>query len=286
MMVRRRIFLVRGGLLVALLALAIAVYGYREARRDPLVRRTTIALADWPPGARPVRVALVSDIHIASAAMDAPRLARIVAQVNALHPDLVLLAGDFIYGNDRHNAARFAPELIAPLGGLRAPLGVLAVAGNHDHQTGLAQVSAALAQAHVRLLANQAVLRGPLAVAGIDDNSTGHARLPATMRQLERLHGARIAFTHAPDIAYHLPKGLPVLLAGHTHCGQVVVPGMARFVPEARNFRCGRIAYRHHIIVVTAGIGTSGPPIRIGAPPDLWLITFGPPPGGVSPKRY
>lgn len=256
--------------ILALLAGFAVLYGLIEARSAPVVRRTTIALPDWPRGAAPVRVLLLSDIHTASLAMGPARLARIVDQVNALHPDLVLIAGDFIYGEDPSNAARFAPGLVAPLSRLKARLGILAVPGNHDHKTGLAALRAALAKAHIPLLANQAVERGPLAIAAVDDVTTGHDDLPATMRQLRRLSGARIAVTHSPELIWQLPDDLGVMLAGHTHCGQIVVPLAPRLM-------CGVVRRRaHHIAIVTGGVGTSIAPFRVGAMPDLWLVTFGP----------
>jgi predicted MPP superfamily phosphohydrolase len=254
-------------------------YALLEARRDPVVRRAAVALSGWPAGARPVRVALLSDLHMRGLSMDGARLRRIVGQVNALHPDLVLIAGDFIQGRAADGAARQAPDLVAPLAALRAPLGVVAVPGNHDHWTGMPALRAALARAHVTLLENGAVARGPLAVAGFDDQYTRHAAIGRTMAALAPLPGAVVAFTHSPDLAPDLPGSVTLLLAGHTHCGQVVLPFWGPVVSVTRygnRYLCGLVREGSRTVIVTAGLGTSDAPFRLGAPPDLWLVTLGP----------
>jgi len=267
--------------LVATLAVAVAlvIYAYDQARADPAVHRATVALADWPQGAAPISVALLSDIHYPSAAMDDGRLARIVAQVNALHPDLVVIAGDFIAGHKRGSAAAAAPGLARGLSRLRARFGVIAVPGNHDYWTGMDGVRSALAAAHIKLVANGAVRAGPLAIAAIDDDFSGHADVPATMAQLRDVPGARVALTHSPDIDGSIPDDIGLLLAGHTHCGQVLLPGIGALVRVWRAgspLPCGLTQQGRRVTIVTGGLGTSGGPFRLGAPPDLWLVSIGP----------
>lgn len=131
-------------------------WGLINARAEPVVRTATIGLPGWPADAPPIRVALVSDIHLGNAAMDRRRLDRIVARINALHPDLTLLAGDFVVGHSPSGAEARAAGLAAPLANLRARHGVTAVLGNHDHWTGADGVRAALSRAGVVVLENQA----------------------------------------------------------------------------------------------------------------------------------
>ncbi len=221
-------------ILLAMTALAIVAagavlaYGYREARADPIVRRADVVLPNWPANAHPVRVALISDIHVGSPAMDAARLARIVDRVNALDPDIVLIAGDFISGHDRGSSARLAPALVAPLVKLRPRLGTFAVLGNHDWWTGPRGVRSALEAAGITVLENRAVRVGPLAIGGVGDRMTRHDRAVPTLTALHALGGAPVVLTHGPDIVPVLPKlGVPLVLAGHTHCGQGVVFGRA-----------------------------------------------------------
>jgi len=262
-----------------LAGLALGAHGFREARRDPVVRIATIGLPNWTAGARPVRAVLLSDIHIGTAAMGPERLNRIVDRINALEPDVVLIAGDFIFGHGADNAARLGPAMVAPLSRLRAQLGTIAVLGNHDHWTGAAAVRDQLARAHVTVLDNQAIARGPLAIGGVGDDFTGRANLPATVAALRRLPGARLVLTHSPDIAPDLPDDVTLLLAGHTHCGQVVLPLLGALSDVSRygaRYRCGIRREGARTVIVTAGLGTSGVPYRLGAPPDLWLLTLGP----------
>lgn len=258
-----------------------AAFCFAEALRDPVMREARVALPDWPAGARPIRVALISDVHFGSAAMGPARLERIVGQINAAHPDLVLIAGDFIFGHDPDGAARLGEPMVAPLSHLRAPLGTVAVYGNHDWWTGRAAVRGQLARAGIRVIENQAIAVGPLAVGGVGDNFTGHDNVAVTMEAVRRLPGAHVLLTHSPDIAPGLPADAPLLLAGHTHCGQVVLPLYGPISDVSRygdRYRCGVVREGARTVIVTAGLGTSGGPFRFGAPPDWWLLTLGPNP--------
>lgn len=258
-----------------LAAAAVLAFGYAQARADPVVRRATVVLPGWPAGARPVRLVLMSDIHIGSAAMDSARLSRIVDGVNALDPDVVLIAGDFVYGHAKGSARRIAPPLVAPLARLRPRLRTIAVLGNHDWWTGADAVRAALARAGVTVLDNRAVRVGPLAIGGIGDRMTRHDRPGATIAAMRRLGGALVVVTHGPDVVPLLPRGVPLVLAGHTHCGQGVIFGRALArEPYLRRYRCGIVRDRGRATIVTAGLGTSVVPLRIGSPPDLWLLTL------------
>ncbi|MDO7841458.1 metallophosphoesterase [Sphingomonas immobilis] len=267
-------------LFVALVAGTIVLaYAFAEARRDPAVRRARIAMADWPAGAKPVRAVLISDIHIGSPAMDERRLDRIVTQIDALRPDIVLIAGDFINGHEPGSAARFAPGLLAPLSRLHPPLGVIAVAGNHDYWTGRDALRSQLAAARVMMLDNRAILRGPLVIGGVSDDYTDHAKLGVTEREMRSLRGAPVTLTHSPDLAPSLTGEAPLVLAGHTHCGQIVLPFYGPLAEVSRfrsRYRCGLVREGTRTVIVTAGLGTSNVPLRLGAPPDLWLLTLGP----------
>lgn len=267
-------------LVLAALAGALYLYGRGEALSDPEVRTATVRLPNWPAGTGPVRAVLISDIHIGGPGMDAARLDRIVDRINALNPDIVLIAGDFIYGHDALGAKKFAPALVAPLSKLHPPLGVVAVLGNHDHWTGADAVRSALSQARITVLDNDATPRGPIVIGGAGDDFSGHTDLALTLAKMRQFAGARIILTHSPDIAPALPGDVRLLLAGHTHCGQVVLPFWGPVSDVSRygtRYRCGLVVEPGHATIVTAGLGTSGPfAFRLNAPPDLWLITLGP----------
>ncbi|MDH7973981.1 metallophosphoesterase [Sphingomonas sp. AR_OL41] len=264
-------------LMLALIGVALFAWMHHEARADPIVRRAAIHLRDWPAGQKPISVLLLSDIHMGGTAMDPPRLTRIVAQANALKPDLVLMAGDFVLGNDPVAGERYATDLINPLSGLRVPLGVVAVPGNHDYWAGLTSVPRALWRANVTMLVNSATVRGPLAIGGVADVYSHHGDVPTTISALDRLPGAKIVLTHAPDVTTKVPEEINLVLAAHTHCGQIVLPWYgAASSPARQRYRCGIVRDGNRLTVVTAGLGTSILPLRLGAPPDMWLLTLGP----------
>lgn len=265
-------------LLLLLVGGVVAAIGYRNAMADPVVRRATIALPGWPAGAPPVRVVLASDVHLGSKAMDLPRLRRMARIDAALAPDLVLLAGDFLDDRGREKA-RAAPDLTPAFRALHPPLGVVAVLGNHDHWTDPRAVTQALTRARVTVLDNNAIRRGPLSLGGVDDAFTGHADLPATLAAMRRTPGARVLLSHTPDVAPRLPADVTLLLAGHSHCGQVVLPLIgAPVLPleTGARYLCGLVRDGARTVIVTAGLGTSNAPVRIGAPADLWVLTLGP----------
>ena len=131
--------------------------------------------------------------------MPPERLARIVGQINALRPDLVLLAGDF--SGDRQLATRWYSydEALAPLSALRAPLGVVAVLGNHDHWRDAEAARRALLANGVRVLSNDALRVGPLAIGGLDDDFTGRADVPRTVARMRQMGGVPVVLSHGPD---------------------------------------------------------------------------------------
>lgn len=266
-------------LLIALAAVALFARMHAEARADPIVRRATIGLPGWPANRPAVRLLLMSDIHIGSASMDVARLRRIVGQANALSPDLIVLAGDFVNGDDAAPAIRSAALLTAPLSGLSAPLGVVATLGNHDgiDAREYAAVASALRAGHVRVLDNKAVVAGPLVLAGIGDVFTHHDRTDATLAAAARLRGVPVAISHAPEIRHYLAGRIGLLVTGHTHCGQIYLPrhGIDYYGPK-KPYRCGIVTEPGKVTVITAGLGTSLLPLRLNAPPDMWLLTLGP----------
>jgi len=286
-LVRRHSWL--AGLVGALiLSLAFAGWLIRNASAMPVVRRVEIALpypADAPRD--PVTVALLTDTHLSGPDNSPARMARIVAQINGLKPDLILLGGDYI-GDAKGGATYDAQASIAAFGGLRAPLGVVAVLGNHDSRSRKNRVAlngpdwrAAFARLGITLLQDGVVRRGPLAIGGLQDIYTRRPDLPDTLAAMARLGGAPLILSHGPDVFPALPDGPSLTLVGHTHCGQVALPfaGIV-YVPSkyGTRYACGLYRDGAKAMIVAAGVGTSGLPIRMLAPPDIWLVTIKPTP--------
>ncbi len=272
--------------ILAALFVLLATWGVLNARAQPLIRVQTISSADWPVADRPIRVALLSDIHLGNVVMDEARLKAIVAQVNAAKPDLVMIAGDFLVGHDASGAVDRAAKLTGPLLGLKSPLGTVAVLGNHDNWTNAQAVRAALTAARITVLENEAVRRGPLAIAGIGDAFSNRDRADQALAAARRLGGPLVVLTHSPDLAPKLPADVPLVLAGHTHCGQIVLPWIGALPARSPlrgwkrlynpRYRCGLVRDGRRIVIVTAGVGSGTLPFRFGAPPDFWLITLAP----------
>lgn len=264
----------RGLSTVLLLAAGFLAWGYFTATADPIVRRTTLSMPDMD-GVTKVRAVLISDIHVAGPDMPPDRLARIVGQINALKPDLVLIAGDFV--SDKRVATRRYDfkQAVSPLAGLRPTLGTIAVLGNHDHWRNPVEANTELAAVGIRVLNNEAVRAGPLVVGGLDDDFTGHADLGKTIRAMWQLRGSKILLSHSPDPFPEVPDGVGLTVAGHTHCGQIRLPVFGAISYMSRygdRYACGLIREGKKTLIVGSGVGTSLLPLRFGAIPDIWLV--------------
>lgn len=266
--------------IVALPALAVGAKAWSDTMRDAVIERTALVMPSLPAEAGPLRVALISDVHVAGPDMPPERLERIVAQINALRPDIVLIAGDLV--SDKRTATHiYTPEeIVAPLGALDAPLGVVVVPGNHDHWFDMPGLAAELERNGIELLANDAMQAGPLVIGGLDDDYTGRADVPATLAAMERFEGARIVLSHSPDPFPSVPRSVPLMLAGHTHCGQIAYPwggAPASLSDYGERYLCGRVDENGKTLVVGAGLGTSLIPMRLFTQPTVWLIELRPP---------
>jgi len=271
------------GSIAAALALAVIGFvalGYRNATAAPLVRRLVVTVPGYPAGTPPVRIVLFSDVHVHAPDMPPSRLEKIVGQINRLHPDIVVAAGDFT-GNNWIGRDYSADQAIAPLGQLKSRFGAYAVLGNNDYEAGASQVSQALESAGVRVLSNAATVAGPIALGGIDGRI--HSRVAAwrkarerTYKSLDSLPGVQVLVAHRPDEFVPAPRSVSLVLAGHTHCGQIVLPLVGALESGSdygTRFLCGVHRDGAKLLVVTAGLGTSHVPLRIGAPADIWLVT-------------
>lgn len=266
--------------LLALVGIALLAKGYWNATRDPLVRTATVAVAGWPAGQAPLHILLLSDAHVAGPDMPPERLARIVGELNALKPDLVLVAGDLVSEKRLATHIYTADEVVAPLGKLKAPLGVVVAPGNHDHWFEPDALRGALERRGLRVLQNEAVRLGPLIVGGVDDDYSGHADIPKTLAAMDALGpGIPVVVTHSPDAVPALGRRVAAVFAGHTHCGQIRFPivGALSYVSRyGDRFACGDIEDGGQRVFVGAGLGTSVVPLRFNTPPDVWLVTLGP----------
>jgi predicted MPP superfamily phosphohydrolase len=269
----------RIALWLALSVLLLAAWSFGVEPRWVAQRHIDHAVPGWqgPPG---LKVALASDWHFTQSpgwrVMSVERARRIVDDINAARPDIVLLAGDFIADRDwqPHKADTAEDEIAAELGRLRAPLGVFAVLGNHDWWHHGPRFAAALQRRGIRVLENDAApADAGLWVVGIGDHSTGHSR-PALALAKVPARAQTLVFMHDPASFADLPPVPGLVMAGHTHGGQVWLPGIgAPIVPGAapRSWAYGWIEHAGRHMYVTSGLGVSILPVRLNMRPE-WVL--------------
>jgi len=262
------------GLLLA--AIVVAGAGIAGAMRAPRLVAYAVDDRARPATAPPLRIVQLSDTHASEPFMRATRLMAIVRRVNALRPDIVVLTGDYV-GDRTLGAAPLDPaEAVGAFRALRPRFGAFAVLGNHDHGFDPQGLASALRRAGVRLLVNEHVDAGPITIVGIDDEVTGRADLAAALRGIGRGRTA-LLISHSPDIFPQIDDRVGLTLAGHTHGGQIVLPivgPLATASRYGRRYVHGHIIERGRHLIVSAGIGTSLLPMRIGAPPEVVLVTI------------
>ncbi len=261
-------------------ALALAAWAFYFEPRRLVVNHIELDVPHWPAAQAGVRIALISDLHVGSPHWDLERLAELVARTNAERPDLVLLAGDYLI-NDVTFGSWVAPEPIAQaLAGLRAPLGVIAVLGNHDWWNDGPRVRRAFEQVGITVLENDALERrhagGRFFVVGLADAMTREVRLEETLQKVPEGEPV-IVLVHEPDVFPRISARPSLTLAGHTHGGQVVLPLLGRPIVPSRygeRYAVGHIVENGRHLFVTSGVGTSIWPVRFGVPPEIALLTL------------
>jgi predicted MPP superfamily phosphohydrolase len=230
----------------------------------------------WPAGSRHLRVLLLSDIHT-GIFLKPEALAAIVRSLMTLQPDLVAVAGDLVTGH----VSELDPFLdaLAPLS--EAPLGAWVCYGNHDYFGGdPAHLRRGLERIGLTMLRNESVklthAGSDVALGGIDDLVMGRPDWTA----LSKHHGTpHLLLAHNPDHFYAAAAyGVPLVLSGHTHGGQIRLPNGPPIIRQSRF--CldeGAYAFRSSLLVVSRGLGCVGLPWRWGADPEAVLIEIVPP---------
>ena len=261
---------------------AVGAYAGLYEPRRLVVHRTELALPNWPAELAGLRVGVMSDLHAGSPHAGPDLIDRWVARMNAEEPDLIALPGDFV---DAHFlfGGRMAPERVGErLAALRAPLGAVAVLGNHDWQLAGARMWLALERAGIVVLENSShafEARGRrFHMAGLGDF---RQRRPDVVKALARVPDGEpvLLLTHDPDMFPRVPARVSLTIAGHTHGGQVAVPYVRAPVIPSRygeRYARGLIVEHDRHLVVSSGLGTSGPPVRLLAPPEILVLTLNP----------
>jgi predicted MPP superfamily phosphohydrolase len=273
----RRHFLARATYTYAGLGAALSTYGIWNAERLPEITRRTLVFPDLPRGLDGLRLLHLSDVH-AGIHMEQDKMEALVAQANALQPDLIVQTGDMIDIDPD-----YIPRYVRAFRDLHAPLGVVTVLGNHDRYTGEERVVRGVLDAGQVFVRNGAHVleRGgaTLALLGVDDPHNWTADDPQE-RDID------LALRRAPPEAFKIllahrpgawdgaiPRDIPLTLAGHIHGGQFYLPVLGwsagRLITK---YVMGHFQRGRSQLYVSRGIGVVGVPIRVFVPPEIALI--------------
>ncbi|MGW3008499.1 metallophosphoesterase [Streptomyces sp. NPDC001219] len=265
----RRLFLARAVAAGATLAATAAVgYGTATTLRGPVVKRVTIPLAKLPRAAHGFRIAVVSDIHLGPI-LGRAHTRRVVETINRTHPDLVAIVGDLVDGS----VTDLAPA-VAPLRELRARHGTFFVTGNHEYYSGADQWVDHVRELGIHPLENVRTELPGFDLAGINDVAGQTEQSgPDYDQALSDRDPARavVLMAHQPvTIRDSVRYGVDLQLSGHTHGGQM---WPFTYIADATNpTLAGLERYGDTQLYVSRGAGTWGPPVRLGAPPDITVV--------------
>jgi uncharacterized protein len=245
-----------------------------------ITTKTVIKLRQWPENCDNLKIVILSDLHVGSPHNDIDNLVKVVAATNSIHPDLILLAGDFVI-HEVIGGKFVEPEPIAhELKKLTAKLGIFAILGNHDWWYSATRVKKAFQYEGIPLLDNKAIRiqvgSCDFWLAGIGDYWMGQHDINKSLKSIPDAAPV-IAFTHNPDIFYELPDRIAITFAGHTHGGQVNLPFLGRLIVPSQygeKFAIGYISEGGRNMFVTTGIGTSILPVRFRVPPEIAVVVL------------
>jgi len=273
---RRRRLVKRLAWLVAIATFVFLAWGFVWEPGRLIQRDYAIALPHWPAQCDGLRADVVADIHTGSPRNGVDKLDRVVAQLSASDSDVVIMAGDYVILKV-FLGKYVTPEVVAAhLKPLLAHKRVYAVLGNHDWWKNGTRVRRALESIGVTVLENRAteISLGQcrLWLVGVGDLWEGH---PDIRRAFAGINDDApvIAITHNPDIFPQMPARASLVIAGHTHGGQVnLLPGQ----PSMRfgHYIAGPIFDHGRQLFVTPGIGTSILPFRFRVPPEISRLTL------------
>jgi uncharacterized protein len=273
MKIDRRKFLTTTG--AAALGTVIAGSGYEYARQiEPnhlVLERETVLIPALPESLEGFKIVLLSDFHLFPYTK-LPLIQRCVELANSLKPDLVLLAGDYVY---RELDAIF--DLSPVLAKLNATKGVFAVLGNHDNWRGPQAITESLQSASIPVLKNQGISLGSLYLAGIDSVFSGISDPKAAFEKRAQ-EPTTIVLMHEPDSVDQLvhQTTFDLQLSGHTHGGQIRLPFIGQiYYPEwGESYSAGLYKVRQSQLYVSRGIGVIGLPFRFDCPPEVTELTL------------
>ncbi len=277
MTTNRRTFLKGlGALAVGACTLAIGSYEYGKhiEAKSLVVEQLQIPLKKLKPALEGFRIVQLSDFHL-HPYTQIDFVQQAVNTANALKPDLIVLTGDYVL-----KGAESIFELAPVLASLDAKYGLFTILGNHDLWTDVTTIRIGLKEARLPLLYNEGLTLDvggeSLYLAGLDDGWSGHPDLKAALNK-RPADIPTILLAHEPDLAdvYSLDGRVSLQLSGHSHGGQVRIPGLgAPILPSlGRKYDQGLYTVNNMWLYTNRGLGLIAP-IRINCPPEITEITL------------
>ena len=284
--------------LIVAAACAALAYAYFVEPNRLVVVESTIRIKNWNPAFSGLRIGMIGDLHGGSNNVTEEKIREVVALTNQQDVDLIVFLGDFVSQRHVEGAIKDRPlnmpveTIAANLTGLRAKYGVYAVLGNHDGWYDEANVSSELKRAGLTVLENQVAIiekdGARLRLFGMKDHLSLTGGWLATSAESKRIlsgagSGDVVVLQHSPDILpviagdYLISPDLRLILAAHTHGGQVYLPVLGTpIVPSGygQKYAHGHIKDKDVDMFITSGIGTSVLPIRFMVPPEIAVVTI------------